>query len=125
MGDDLDMYGVGLNFQGNQYKKLFDKTLNHFCSTYYIDLYKPYFEDYQSHTTHPVAWKTCPYPAGSNEVRNFMVEDDGKLLPPYIPGNEKWKAEIRFLRNGTALGGFNIYASIRSEESILNSVSGK
>jgi hypothetical protein len=125
MGDDLDMYGAGLNFQGNQYKKMFDKRLDKFCTTYYIDIYKAYFEDYQAHTTNPVPWKTCPYPAGSNEVKNFFVEDDGLLLPPYIPGSEKWKAEIRFLRDEIILGGFNIYGIIRSEESILNSVSGK
>jgi hypothetical protein len=119
LGADIDAIGVGLNFQGNQYKKIFDKRLNNFCESLYHDLYRGYFEDYQAHTVNPVEWNTCPYPAGENEVKNFLIEDNGNILPPYIPGSEKWKAELRFLKNGEVLGGYNIYAIIRSETSLL------
>jgi hypothetical protein len=110
---------VGLNYQGNQYKKIFDKTFNKVCASLYLEPQKEYFENYQAHTSNPVPWKTCPYPAGSNEVKNFFIEDFDNFLPPYIPGNEKWKIEVRFLRDEVALGGYNLYGLIRSEKSLL------
>lgn len=106
--------------QGGQYKQMVDKKVTNFCTSLYVEPSKPIFENYQSHTTNPVAWKTCPYPAGSNEVKDFYVEDSELLLPPYIPGGEKWKIEMRFSRKGEVLGGYNLYASLRSEESLLD-----
>lgn len=58
LGEDIDVYVSGLNFQGGQYKKIMDKTLEKFCSLFYNENHKKLFEDYQSHTSHPVAWKT-------------------------------------------------------------------
>lgn len=107
--------------QGGQYKQMVDKKFTNFCNTLYMEGSKAFFENYQAHTTNPVPWKTCPYPAGSNEVKNFHVEDSELLLPPYIPGGEKWKIEMRFLRKGEILGGYNIFATLRSAESLLES----
>lgn len=53
-----------------------------------------------------------------NEVHNFNVEDNG-TLPPYIPGGEKWRADVRFIQDGVELGGYNLYAIIRSEKKLL------
>ena len=114
MGNDLVVHGAGFNLQGGQYKQMIEKSFEHMCDALYIEVHKSFFERYQEHTTNPVPWKTCPYPAGSNEVNNFLVEDTGNILPPYIPGNEKWKIEARFLREGKTLGGYNIYAILRN-----------
>jgi hypothetical protein len=115
----MEILLVGLNFQGNQYKKIFDKTVYTICDSLYVDIHKDYFEKYQAHLSNPVAWKTCPYPAGSSEVNNLVADDFGNLLPPYIPGGEKWKFEVRFIRDGVALGGYNLYGIIRTEKSLL------
>lgn len=95
-----------------------EKTLKNFCSSLYDVKLKEHYEDYQTHMSKPVAWNTCPYPAGSNEVTNYAISDQS-ILPAYLPGNEKWKVEMRFLRKDVILGGYNIYAILRDEKSIL------
>lgn len=119
LGEDIDIDGIGLNLQGGQYKQMVEKEFKNFCETLYMEGSKTFFEHYQSHTTNPVAWKTCPYPAGTNEVKNFYVDDRFLLLPPYIPGSEKWKVGMRFSRDGEILGGYNIFALLRNEASLL------
>jgi hypothetical protein len=120
MDNDLALHGSGLNLQGNQYKLMIEKHFDHFCDILYVEQHKSFFERYQNHTKYPVAWKTCPYPEGENEVFNFLVEDTGNLLPPYVPGNEKWKAEARFFREGKVLGGYNIYGILRTMSTLVN-----
>lgn len=119
LGPDIDIYAAGLNQQGGQYKKIIDKNIENFCAMVYQDPHKDFFENYQSHTTNPVAWNTCPFPAGSNEVINYLVEDTGNFLPPYVPGGEKWKLEVRFLRADEVLGGYNIFGILRNNQTLL------
>lgn len=118
LGEDIDIYAAGLNLQGGQYKKIMDKNMENFCATVYQDSHRDFFEDYQAHTSNPVKWKTCPYPAGSSEIKNYLITD-GNFLPAYIPGGEKWKVLIRFLRKGEELGGYNLYAMLRNNASLL------
>lgn len=118
IGDDVDIYIVGLNFQGGQYKKIFEKSEINFCKTFYQDYVREYYEDYQAHSTNPTPWNTCPYPAGSNEIVNYAINDDS-LLPPYLPGSEKWKVEMMLKKNGEDFGGYNIYVTLRTEQTLL------
>lgn len=120
LGEDVSVHGAGLNLQGGQYKQMIEKTFGNFCHSLYMQTSKIFFESYQGHTTNPVAWNTCPYPAGQNEVKNFMVDDGFFMLPEYIPGSEKWKVVIRFSRHGEVLGGYNIYVTLRNEHSLLD-----
>lgn len=97
LGKDIDIYAAGWNLQGGQYKLIIDKTLKNFCEFVYMDNHRQVFERYQKSTSGPVAWKTCPYPKGSNTVNEYLVEDSSGFIPPYIPGGE-----VRF---------WNMYAS--------------
>ena len=115
----MSMEVSGFNFQAGQYKKLVEKKFEKYCETMYQESFKFYYEQFQSSTDHPTPWKACPFPAGENEVHNFLIEDIG-LLPPYIPGSEKWRADIRFFKNDKVVGGYNVYGIIRNEEKILN-----
>lgn len=119
MGNDMAVYGAGRNLQGGQYKMMMDRSFDHLCDILYLEQNRVFFENYQAHTKQPVAWKTCPYPAGTNEVKNFLVEDNGNYLPPYVPGGEKWKIEMRFLKNGIVLGGYNMYGILRNLNSLV------
>ena len=121
LDDEIDIFVEALNFQGGQYKKMFDKRLDKFCTTLYVDTFKNSYNRFNDASLVKIPFGTCPYPSGKNEINNLMFDDDG-LLPPYIPGSEKWKAEIRFLKNEEILGGFNIYAIIRSEQSLMKGV---
>jgi hypothetical protein len=115
----VSVSGTALNFQGNQYKKIFDKTINNLCTLMYNETFREYFDDFQRHQKYPVESKTCPYPTGPNEIKNFMFQDYGNLLPPYVPGNEKWKLEIRYIYGEEILGSFNFYGLLRNQKSLM------
>ena len=115
----VDFTASALNFQGGQYKKIGDKSIEKLCESIYDDEYRKDFDAIQAHQKYPVPWKTCPYPAGPNEIFDYFIEDFGSVLPPYIPGSEKWKFEIRLFRENEVLGGYNIFVIIRSEKSLL------
>lgn len=117
--DSLSGSITALNFQGNQYKKIGDKQIDHVCTFGYNETFREYFEDFQKFHAHPIAWKTCPFPAGPNEIKKYLIKDY-EFMPAYIPGNEKWKIEIRALKDGEVLGGFNIYALLRNQASLMN-----
>jgi Protein of unknown function (DUF1091) len=108
-----------LNFQGNQYKKLFDKTINNLCTLIYNETFREYFDDFQRHQKYPVKVNTCPYPTGPNEIKNFRIQDYGDLLPAYVPGSEKWKLEIRFIDGEEVLGGYNLFVLLRNQKSLM------
>lgn len=118
--NEITMHVAALNFQGNQYKKIAEKDLGKFCDVLYVDNLKELYEDMQSHIATSVQWKTCPYPKGPNEVHNYLLKDMSNILPPYVPGSEKWQLQIRFHKDNEVLGGYNVYALLRSEESLLN-----
>lgn len=50
---------------------------------------------------------------------NFHLDNVDDLLPPYMPGGEKWKIEVRFFKDNEMLGGYNFFLIIRSEKSLL------
>ena len=118
LDDDIDMKIEAFNFQGGQYKKIGEKRFDKFCASVYDDMTEKQFAKFYAASTLKVPFGTCPFPAGESEITNLMVDDDG-ILPPYIPGGEKWRADVRFLKKTKILGGFNVYALIRNEQSLL------
>ena len=118
LDDEIDMTIKAFNFQSGQYKKIFEKQLNQFCTTVYIDAFKEPHLSFYDASSFKVPFDTCPFPAGKNEVTNLMVDENG-MFPPYIPGGEKWRVDVRFLREEIVLGGYNVYALLRNEQSLL------
>lgn len=117
-----DTYTVSvacLNFNSGQYKKIMEKTMEKLCESTYDETYREYYETYQKSLKYPVAWKTCPFPTGPNEIINYYLEDVGSLLPAYLPGGEKWKVEMRISKDGEVLGGWDAFILLRSEKSLL------
>lgn len=107
--------------QGGQYRKMFGGEEDKICTTAYNETFRDYYDQFQSCQTTQVPWKTCPYPDGPNELKNFYIEDYGNYLPAYLPGSEKWKVEVMFYENETVeVGGYNIYVSLRNQRSLLN-----
>lgn len=84
------------------------------------ETYHEYWDKFDESQKISVPWASCPYPAGPNEISNLMVQDFASFLPPYIPGGEKWKVEVRFVKDGVEAGGYNAYGILRSEQSILD-----
>jgi hypothetical protein len=98
---------------------MFERSFNNLCTIGYNDTYRDNFEFFQSHQKIEVPWKTCPYPTGPNELKNYLAKDYAEFLPEYMPGSEKWKISLQFLENEEAVGGFNIYAILRNQKSLM------
>ena len=114
------MKAVALNFQGGQYKQMFEKELGKACEWVYGSPFEQLFVDAHNCGDVKVPWNTCPYPKGPNTVHNYAIDDSfTSYLPPYMPGGEKWKVQILFLHDDVLLGGFSIYSTLRSEKSLL------
>lgn len=118
LDDGIDITVEAFNFQGGQYKKMADKLLNKFCESAYEERTKDGYSQFFEASTVKIPFGTCPYPAGKNELNNFMIDENG-VLPAYVPGGEKWKVDVRFLKGGKILGGYNAYVLVRSEQSLL------
>lgn len=116
--DEIDLLFQAFNFQGGQYKKMGEKRLNKFCKSLYVEAYKSEYEKFKDASSAKVSFGTCPYPIVNNTVTHFLVSDSG-LLPAYIPGREKWRIDIRFLKNNEVLGGYNVYALFKTQQSVL------
>jgi hypothetical protein len=120
LSNDLTISVSASNFQGNQYKQMFQKDLGRFCDCLYKPTLENIFNEAHLHGKVKVPWKTCPYPKGPNEFYNFLLQDFGSLLPPYMPGGEKWKMQVRYFNGSELLGGYNMFAILRNEQSLLN-----
>ena len=118
LDDSLSLTVVFMNFRGGQYKLFAEKFIPKYCETLYIEEFKEYYESFQSSLTYPQPWKACPYLPGKNEVNNFVAYDKG-VFPPYIPGGEKWRIDVRFKKGDEVLGGYNVYILVRNDESLL------
>lgn len=119
MTNDIIMVVSASNFQGNRYKEMYEQYLGPFCDVWYQEKFKRIFEEIHEHVTNRPAWKTCPYPRGKYRINNYLFADKDNFLPPYIPGNEKWKISMRFSRGSEVLGGYNIFGMLRNEQSML------
>lgn len=119
LDDTITLTVNALNFQGNQYKVMFSKNLGKYCEVLYQEHLRTKYEEVQNYTKVKFPWKTCPWTKGRNGLNNYRLEDTEKMLPVYIPGNEKWEFQLRFLRDQEVLGGYNAYVIIRDEKSIL------
>jgi hypothetical protein len=120
LDNEMTLKLAALNFQGNQYKQMFDKDFGKFCDVLYDDKVEDKYNNLHKHFEVKVPWKTCPYPKGPNEITNFMIDDFADQLPPYLPGSEKWQIQVRFLLSEEVLGGYNVFAIIRTEKSLMN-----
>lgn len=120
LSNDLTVTVAASNFQGNQYKHMFGKELGKFCDVLYQPSLENIFNGIHEHGKVKVAWKTCPYPKGPNEAYNYLLQDAGNILPPYLPGGEKWKLELRYFNGSDVLGGYNMFALLRNEQSLLS-----
>lgn len=119
LGDDIAMMVEGFNFQGGQYKKMGDKFMDQgICKSLYVDAFKSEYDKFYAASSVKIPYGTCPFPAVNNTVTNLMFSDSG-LMPPYIPGGEKWRIDLKYFKNRELLGGYNIFGLVRNDQSLL------
>ena len=95
-------------FSGNQYKMIVAKDLGPACSA----MWDPFTEhDVRlalklSNFSYP--YGTCPMQPGTYSIRNYTPDGKTDYLPPYIPGNERWKIRVYYCGHvKQLLYGFN------------------
>ena len=119
MGDDIIMIVEAHNFQSGQYKKMGEKLMDQgLCKALYVDAFKSEYMKFYDASSVKIPFGTCPYPSVNNTLTNLMFSDPG-LMPPYIPGGEKWRIDLKYFLNDEFLGGYRIFGLVRNERSLL------
>lgn len=94
------------------------KDVGGFCDFLYDDSFYETFQDFQMNVDNKFKWKTCPWPKGKYTLTNFSYKNTD-FLPAYLPGNEKWKFDLEYWKDGKHEGGFVLYVILRNEQSLL------
>lgn len=118
VGNENTVHVSGFNFQGGQYKLMVEKSLGQFCDIFYAEPHREVYESFSDYYTPNVEFGTCPFPANNYSMRDYLISNEKfeKLIPPYIPGSEKWKIVFKVLLDGKVRGGNVFYVTIRHED---------
>ena len=116
--NSYDVLIEAFNFQGGQYKKFGDRKLEKFCKSLYIEPVKNTYAKFYGASSVKVPFGTCPFPAMDNVISNLMISDNG-MLPPYLPGGEKWRVSFNFFKNGEVMGGYNLDVLLRNQQTLM------
>jgi hypothetical protein len=123
LDNNIEVGFEAYNLQGGQYKLMFYRLLGKFCEL----IWEPHLKDASlkvlSYTNISVNYGDCPIKPGNYAFLDYAPDDIGEYLPPYIPGNERWKLKIYFEENGQRTGGFDVYAILRNTQSMFGSIS--
>jgi hypothetical protein len=109
------------NMAGGDYRMMFQRLLGPFCDMFYEDHMRPTIEEFFAATNLSYwTWGMCPLPSAVGFVKDYVPSQIGNYLPPYLPGGEKWKCTL-YLEDAsnTTIGGITIYASLRSNYSLM------
>ena len=96
LDDTITVQVAALNYQGNQFKQMFEKELGKLCEVLYVDDFQSVFENLHENSKVKIPWKTCPYPKGPNEIYDYTLAELEKMLPPYVPGSENGNFKFAF-----------------------------
>ena len=118
LDNSIDFLIEAFNFQGGQYKKIGSRMMKEFCNSFYVVPYKNEYAKFSEASSVKVPFGTCPFPTMDNLITNWMISDNG-ILPPYLPGGEKWRINVRFSKKDKVLGGYNLYGLIRNQETLM------
>jgi hypothetical protein len=117
--DEMTYLFEGFNLQGGQYKKMFENIQKKPCSFIFKPLHRKYIEDFRKASSTPIKLDVCPIAPMNNTLTNYVLKDYG-LIPFHVPGNEKWRIDVRYVNeNDKIVGGYDIYGILRTEKSLL------
>ena len=116
--NDITLHCYGYNFQGGQYKLMVEKHLGQLCDFFFNEMHKEVWEDVMNHSDKFIPGKTCPFPAGLYTIRNYMLKGLVEMIPPYVPGSEKWKGVAEYRLNETVLGGMTFYFTLINDKNM-------
>jgi hypothetical protein len=112
------------NMAGGQYKKIFGRTIGGFCQAAYEPHIEKDMRSYMESSNISIKYGTCPFPPGRINIMDWTPEGVGDYLPPYLPGNERWKVILWISKDDKRLGGIIFYVIIRNNEKLFESTFG-
>lgn len=80
--DSVDFGLIGNNFQGRQYKKIFEKKYKKVCSTIFDESLKEFYEKIVENSDLP-KFGECNFIPKKYHMSNLLLQESD-LLPPYI-----------------------------------------
>jgi hypothetical protein len=107
------------NHNAGQYKLIFQRNLGPFCDAMYEEHLKQTYIELESTVNDSIPYKTCPVKPKGYRVTNYAPKNLGDYLPQYVPGGERWMLNFYYEKNQEILGGWNIYALLRNNQSLL------
>lgn len=102
---------------------MLQKNLGKFCDLMWTGHLRDEINRLRQGTNMTLADDECPLKAQTIAVNNYTPKDFGDFLPEYIPGNERWKIKAIFSEDGKPLAGFDLYAILRTKESMFTNIS--
>ena len=95
--------------------------MGHFCDIVYDISFENTARAALAASNSTTPYGTCPVPPQTVYVDEFAPGDAGDAIPPYMPGNERWKLDIWVLKDNEKLSGLRVYAILRDELKLFNS----
>jgi hypothetical protein len=110
------------NLSGGQYKKIFGHNIGGACDVAYEKHVEPEVRRYWKHYTNiSFPYGTCPFTPEFFKVTEYHPKDFGDWLPPYLPGNERWRVTTWLHAGDKTLFGIRVYAIIRDNQKLFDS----
>jgi hypothetical protein len=116
--NDMYFHVSAFNLQGGQYKLMIEKDLGNVCDFVYSEDHKQIYGDLMSHHEPSVPFNTRPFPRGQFTIKNYLIKGINEMIPPYVPGSEKWKALVEYRLNETILGGATFYTTLINDKNM-------
>ena len=67
------------------------------------------------------AYGTCPIPPQVVRVNDYAFMDEGDFLPPYMPGNERWRVDVWVSKDDVKVTGGRAYMILRDNQKLFDS----
>lgn len=124
LDDSFILSFEAFNFAGGQYKKIFGRSVGPFCELLYEQHVEKEVRRWFAHTNISVPYGTCPLPPQFIYTNDWSPKDAGDYIPPYVPGNERWKVTLWLSKNEETISGFTIYGILRDNQKLIESTFG-
>lgn len=123
IGNDYHVEVEASNLQGGQYKVMLVKNFGPFCDLIWQETVRDEINRYRQHMNLTIEDNQCPFPPLITTLQDYTPKDFGEYLPEYIPGNERWKMKVMFMKNKKIAGSYDVYIILRSKESMFTNIS--
>lgn len=121
MSNDHILSFDAFNLSGGQYKKIFSNNWGPFCDFLYEKSVEKTVKSAFASTNTTMPYGTCPFQRQVIQFNDYAFVDEADFLPPYLPGNERWKLDLFVSKDDVKVTGFRLYAIVRDNQKLFDS----